>query len=102
MPDTIVLNDSDLPPFWMYSSPEGFVFRTDTFTSKNVSTKLANYASPDELVAVIKKVNNILMYLIFNINFVLFNSSSYKKFKLKRNLINNNKNDLFIYLHYYK
>lgn len=41
---------------WFYSSPEGFVFRTDNFTTKHVSAKLSNYASPDELVAIFKKV----------------------------------------------
>ena len=41
---------------WFYSNTDGFVFRTDVTNFKNVSTKLANYASPDELVAVIKKI----------------------------------------------
>lgn len=41
---------------WFYSSPEGVVYRTDLFTSKSVAAKLSNYASPDELVAVVKKV----------------------------------------------
>jgi LMBR1 domain-containing protein 1 len=39
---------------WFYTAPDGYVYRTDAFNSKNVSTKLSNYASPDELVAVIK------------------------------------------------
>jgi LMBR1 domain-containing protein 1 len=55
IPDTVVLNDGDIPPMWLYSNAQGFVFRTDTFTSKNVISKLANYTSPDELVAVLKK-----------------------------------------------
>lgn len=55
VPDTIVLGDEDLPPMWFYSSPEGFVYRTDTFTKKHISAKLSNYSSPDELVAVFKK-----------------------------------------------
>jgi len=41
---------------WFYSSPEGFVYRTDAFTSKTIAAKLSNYASPDELVGVVKKV----------------------------------------------
>ena len=62
LPDTIVLNErNDLPPMWFYTSEDGYVYRTDTFTIKNVVTKLSNYASPDELVAVIKKV--LLLYL---------------------------------------
>lgn len=57
LPDTIVLNErNDLPPMWFYTSEDGYVYRTDCFTIKNVVTKLSNYASPDELVAVLKKV----------------------------------------------
>ncbi len=37
---------------WLYSSEDGYVYRADIFTGKNVATKLGNYASPDELVAV--------------------------------------------------
>lgn len=55
VPDTIILNDREMPNYWLYSDHRGYVFRTDTFTSKNVVSKLANYTSPDELVAVIKK-----------------------------------------------
>ncbi|CAK94849.1 unnamed protein product (macronuclear) [Paramecium tetraurelia] len=55
VPDTIVLNDKEMPNYWLYSDSRGYVFRTDTFTSKNVISKLANYTSPDELVAVVKK-----------------------------------------------
>jgi len=44
---------------WFYSSPEGFVYRTDAFTSKTIAAKLSNYASPDELVGVVKKVRLI-------------------------------------------
>jgi len=50
-----VLNDGEIPMYWLYSNPQGYLFRTDTFTSKNVISKLANYTSPDELVAVLKK-----------------------------------------------
>ena len=58
LPDTIVLNEkNDLPLMWFYTSEDGYVYRTDSFSLKNVVTKLSNYASPDELVAVIKKVH---------------------------------------------
>ena len=50
-----MLNDREIPNYWLYSDSRGYVFRTDTFTSKNVISKLANYTSPDELVAVVKK-----------------------------------------------
>lgn len=55
IPDTIILNDREMPNYWLYTDQRGYVFRTDTFTSKNVVSKLANYTSPDELVCVIKK-----------------------------------------------
>lgn len=41
---------------WFYSNEFGYVFRTDNFDRKNVTTKLGNYTSPDELVAVVKTV----------------------------------------------
>jgi hypothetical protein len=56
IPDTIVVNDNDLPPMWFYSSQEGYVYRTDLFNYKNVAAKLSKNAHPDEIVAVFKKV----------------------------------------------
>jgi LMBR1 domain-containing protein 1 len=56
LPDTIVVNDGSVP-MWLYSSEDGYVYRTDTFTSKNVIAKMCNYSSPDELVAVLKRVS---------------------------------------------
>ncbi|CAK60301.1 unnamed protein product (macronuclear) [Paramecium tetraurelia] len=56
VPDTIVLNDREMPNYWLYSDSRGYVFRTDTFTSKKML--LANWPithPPDELVAVVKK-----------------------------------------------
>ena len=41
---------------WFYSSEEGYVFRSDLFNFKSVVAKLSNFAGPDELVAVFKKV----------------------------------------------
>jgi len=41
---------------WFYSNEYGYVYRTDNFDRKNVTTKLGNYTSPDELVAVVKTV----------------------------------------------
>ncbi|KAM3146974.1 hypothetical protein pb186bvf_000690 [Paramecium bursaria] len=66
IPDTVVLNDKEMPNYWLYSDPKGFVFRTDTFTPKNVISKLANYTSPDELVAVMKKQQFRSMELVGN------------------------------------
>lgn len=58
IPDTILSAESaDINAMWIYSSQEGYVYRTDSFTSKNIINKLGNFASPDELVAVVKKVN---------------------------------------------
>ena len=56
LPDTIVYNDGDNPPMWFYSSEQGYVYRTDSFHHKNITTKLGNYASQDELVAIVKNV----------------------------------------------
>ncbi len=54
LPDTIVFNDGD-GPMWFYSGLDGYVYRTDSFIAKNITTKLSNYTSPDELVGVVKK-----------------------------------------------
>ena len=59
IPDSIILNErGELPPMWFYSSNEGFVYRTDNFNAKQIINKLSNYSSTDELVAILKKVNN--------------------------------------------
>lgn len=55
IPDTIVVNDSGLPEMWFYTSEEGYVYRTDSFNSKNVIAKLGRNAYEQELVCVIKK-----------------------------------------------
>lgn len=55
VPDTIVFNDQDMQPYWVYSSKEGLVHRLDQINSRMVQSKLAYFTSPDELVAVLKK-----------------------------------------------
>ena len=67
LPDTIVIGDSGCPPMWFYTAEDGFVYRTDSFTAKHVVAKLGNYASPDELVAVLKNVpQSYLPFLMLN------------------------------------
>lgn len=39
IPDTIILNDKDLTAMWFYSSEDGYVYRTDTFTARNAISK---------------------------------------------------------------
>jgi hypothetical protein len=56
LPDTILSPEGDNPPMWLYSSQEGYVYRTDNFTQKNIVNKIGAFGSPDELVAVLKKV----------------------------------------------
>lgn len=53
IPDTIVVDDSD--PIWIYSNPDGYVCRTDKFTTKHITSKLGSFSSPYELVAVLKR-----------------------------------------------
>ena len=55
IPDTIVVNDGDLPPMWFYSSTAGYVYRTDSFNYNNVVAKFTKNTDKDELVAVFKK-----------------------------------------------
>ena len=63
VPDTILTSEKDNSPMWIYSSPDGYVYRTDNFSGKNILNKLGNNASPDELVAIVKKV---LIYISSN------------------------------------
>ena len=63
VPDTILTSEKDNPPMWIYSSVDGYVCRTDNFSGKNVLNKLGNNGSPDELVAVLKKV---IIYISLN------------------------------------
>ncbi len=60
IPDTIVYNDSGKSyrtnPFWIYSSMEGFVYRTEAFQEHHVIQKLGNQFNLKELVAIQKTV----------------------------------------------
>lgn len=58
IPDTIVFNEPDMQPMWLYTNEEGEVWRTDIFQAKNIQQKLANFSSTNELVAVLKKGSN--------------------------------------------
>jgi hypothetical protein len=42
-------------PFWVYSNEAGVVWRTDQFNQKTITSKLGNFSSSNELVAVLKK-----------------------------------------------
>lgn len=53
MPDTIVLQDGN--PMWIYSSTEGYVFRTETFIDQHILNKIGNMENKDELIAVLKR-----------------------------------------------
>lgn len=55
-PDTIINSEGDQPAMWLYTANDGYVYRTDNFTSKNITNKIGNFGAPDELVAVLKKV----------------------------------------------
>lgn len=57
IPDTIICNEKELPNMWIYSSSEGYVYRTDTFNEKGTIHKLSQYCSKDELVVVVKKAH---------------------------------------------
>ncbi len=68
IPDTIIYNDiSKDTSFWVYSSFEGYVYRTNAFMDKHVIGKLGNAANPNELVAIVKKVKNKLIKILFSL-----------------------------------
>lgn len=43
----------------MYTSQDGYVYRTDNFNSKNVISKFGRNANDNDLVAVVKKIGFI-------------------------------------------
>lgn len=53
MPDTIVYHDLE-SNYWLYSNEACVVWRTDNFNFKTVSSKLSNFCSDNELVAIFK------------------------------------------------
>jgi hypothetical protein len=53
MPDTIIFNDGN--PMWIYSSTEGYVYRTETFIDQHILQKIGNMENKEELVAVLKR-----------------------------------------------
>lgn len=55
LPDTIVINDGDLLPFWLYTNKEGYLKRTENFVMKDVFERLGNNENPDELISLLKK-----------------------------------------------
>lgn len=56
IPDTLVLNDGDVSTCWMYSNSKGYVEKNTNASLKEFINKLSLFSSPDELVAVLKKV----------------------------------------------
>lgn len=53
IPDTIVYHEIE-NHFWLYSNEACVVWRTDNFNFKTVTSKLSNFCSDNELVALIK------------------------------------------------
>lgn len=53
IPDTIVYHDLE-SSYWLYSNEACVVWRTDNFNFKTVSSKLSNFCSDNELVAILK------------------------------------------------
>ena len=55
IPDTLVYNDTDLPPFWIYTDADGYATRVDGFNSRQVVASFTQGTSEEEVVAVFKK-----------------------------------------------
>ena len=60
IPDTLVFNDGSKSystnHFWIYSSIDGFVFRTEDFNELNTHMKFGNFLNVNEVVAIQKTV----------------------------------------------
>lgn len=55
LPDTIIINEEDFPPTWLYTSKSGYVHKTENFLLKDILERLGILENPDELVAVLKR-----------------------------------------------
>ena len=55
LPDTIIINDDDLAPMWLYTSKNGFLRKNENFLMKEILERFGILESPDELVAVLKR-----------------------------------------------
>lgn len=58
VPDTFIVNDPETPAMWVYSNSQGQVEKNLNVTLKEFVSKLTSFSSPEELVAVLKKVPN--------------------------------------------
>ena len=56
IPDTIVSGEKDCSAFWLYTSEEGYIYRADSFSHQTITEKFFSENNPDEIVAVIKKL----------------------------------------------
>lgn len=64
LPDTIIINEEDFSPIWLYTSQTGFVHKTENFLMKDIFERLGLVENADELVAVLKRPhfeNQLLM-----------------------------------------
>lgn len=66
LPDTIIINEEDYPPTWLYTSKSGFVHKTENFLLKDILERLGILDTPDELVAVLKKPRHENQNLVGN------------------------------------
>lgn len=55
IPDTIIINEQDYPPIWLYTSKSGYIHKTENFVLKDILEKFGIMENPDELVAVLKR-----------------------------------------------
>ena len=56
VPDTIISTENDNPPIWIYTSEDGYVYRTDSFFPRNIESQIIGDATSGEIVGVLKKV----------------------------------------------
>jgi len=53
IPDTIVYEEAT-EPYWLYSDPSGYVYRTENFQERTIVTKFGNQFAMSDLCAIVK------------------------------------------------
>jgi len=66
LPDTILINEEDYPPTWLYTSKSGFVHKTENFLLKDILERFGILENPDELVSVLKRPRHENQNLVGN------------------------------------
>lgn len=55
VPDTLILNDKDIEIMWIFTNEQGRISKDLNVNFKDFVSKVTNYSTPNELVAIVKR-----------------------------------------------